>query len=87
MLVRLLLRRWNLEQIGQGRERVRLAGKRRRKRLHVNKVAPVGTRRFFVCLVQGVVFRVTVQVFFCGGLGRGSVAGETGSAPTVARGA
>ena len=50
MFVRLFLRRWNLEQIGQGSERVRLAGERRRKRLHVNKVAPVGSC-LLVCLV------------------------------------
>ena len=70
MLVRLFLRRWNLEQIGQGGERVRLAGERRRERLDVNKVTPVGAR-LLLCLVRDLVFRVVVRVFFRSGLGAG----------------
>jgi hypothetical protein len=75
MFVRLFLRRWNLEQLGQGSKRVRPAGRRCGKRLHVNEVASVGTR-LLLCLVRGLVFRVIVQVFFCSGLNRGSVARE-----------
>ena len=75
MFVRLLLWRWNLQQLGQRRERVRLAGQRRRERLHVDEIAPVRSP-LLIGFVGGVVFRVIVLILFRNRLSRGSVARE-----------